>query len=460
MCLALTFVANGVQYMFRPSHSDNHIDQCSETDCVNNNITFSLFANDSINYLTNDVRLVFSPGIYTLESKFLVENVHSLSMFVWPISSSKALITCGPNARFEFRNVSIVNASGFEFDGCFENHVVSVDHFQLENSRFIGNGQVIVNGTVLIIENSTANLDSVAFISAVETLQTRDTPQEQELPLSCTAGAIETIDAVTGIMLRRSNIQITQSSFEGNRVGLGAVIYDAVGSDITIVSTTFVNNSAAEHCNNNCCFAGGIVYVRKSQGSTVKLYHTKFEKNFGVAIFIHSNGQNVYTSMVSITHSEFVDNTAMGPRKLFNGVFIGGSLVHLDSIMVTVSFSKFTNNRASVAVVYIPYQYTVAENLTNNVFSDNSATYDVFVSPSCLPGLTLSLGSTRCVHCSANWHQDLIRNCSSCFYSWYSFSYVYVGSQHDSCCWYSQWNIFLCSYYCSSKCRPKVFFTI
>ena len=57
---------------------------------------------------------------------------------------------------------------------------------------------------------------------------------------------------------------------------------------------------------------------------------------------------------------------------------------------VAVSFSKFTNNRASVAVVSrdIPYQYTVAGNLANNVLSDNSATYDVFVSPSCRPGFT------------------------------------------------------------------------
>ena len=315
----------------------------------------------------------------------------------------------GPNARFEFRNISIVTVSGLEFIECFENHVVFVGHFQLENSGFFGNGQAIVNGSVLIIEESTATLDSVVFLSAVEKLQTNAGPQE--IPQNCTVG---TVHAVIGILLRRSNIRITQSWFEGNKVDLGAVIYDAIGSDIIIFNSTFVNNncSVAEHCNNDCCLAGGIVYVSKSQGSTVKLYHSKFEKNVGVVIFVHSQGENVYTSTVSITHSEFVDNIITGRQKLSTRLIgcSSESLVCLDAVMITVSFNKFTNNRASFAVVYmyIPYHYTLAGNLTNNVFSDNSAAYEVFVSSNCQQGLALSLGSNRCVQCSENWRRDLI----------------------------------------------------
>ena len=379
------------------------MDQCNEVDYVDDDLSLSHFVDNSINYLTNDTRLILLPGNYTLESNLLVENIHSLSMFAWPISSSKAVITCGHNVRFEFRNISIVTVSGLEFIECFENHMVSVGHFQLENSGFFGNGQAIVNGSVLIIEESTATLDSVVFLSAVDKLQTSAGPQE--IPQNCT---VRTVDAVIGILLRRSNIRITQSRFEGNNVGLGAVIYDAIGSDIIIIDSTFVNNSVAEHCNNNCCLAGGIVYVSKSQGSTVKLYHSKFEKNVGVVIFVYSQGETVYTSTVSITHSEFIDNIITGPRKLFNGLLVGSSLVYLDAVMITVSFSKFTNNRASFAVVYIPYHYIVAGNLTNNVFSDNSAAYEVFVSSKCQQGRALSLGSNCCVQCSENWCQDLI----------------------------------------------------
>ena len=47
---------------------------------------------------------------------------------------SKAIIVCGRNVRFGFKNVSIVTMSGLEFVGCFNTFVVSVGRFQLENS--------------------------------------------------------------------------------------------------------------------------------------------------------------------------------------------------------------------------------------------------------------------------------------------------------------------------------------
>ena len=88
-----------------------------------------------------------------MESEFIVENVHScILQLVRPGSSSKAVIICGHNARFKFRNVSTVTVSGLKFVGCFENHVIFVSQFQLENSIFFGSGQAKVNGTVLSID--------------------------------------------------------------------------------------------------------------------------------------------------------------------------------------------------------------------------------------------------------------------------------------------------------------------
>ena len=112
-------------------------------------LTLSQFVNKSSIYLTNDTALnqIFSPGNYSLESELIIENVQLFSMYGWSISLSKAVITCGDNARFEFRNVGIVTVSGLEFVGCFENYVLSVGQFQLENSAFCGNGQAIVNST-------------------------------------------------------------------------------------------------------------------------------------------------------------------------------------------------------------------------------------------------------------------------------------------------------------------------
>ena len=399
LCLILSCVAtidaDEVHYILRPSRSQSCGNQPSRSAC---DITFSEFINNSTDYLTNDTRLIFSSGNYSLESELVVENVHSFSMFAWPGSSSKAVITCGQNARFEFRNVSTVTVSGFEFIGCLENHVIFVDQFQLENSEFFGSGQPVVNGTALIIEESVASLDRIAFVSAIEILQNSAMPQVSE---SCYTGTIETTDAVIGISLKRSNIRITQSRFEGNNVGLGAVIYNELGSDVVISNTVFANNSAAEYCNDYCCFAGGIVYISRQHRSSMKIYHNKFERNVEVAISSHGN--NTY---VNIVHNQFVNNLVIGQRTLLPEIFQSSSLVTLAGVMATVSLSEFVNNKASIALVNM--RFTTAENLTNNVFIDNSAVYEVYVSLDCRPGHGLSLGSSRCIQCSENWLRNLI----------------------------------------------------
>ena len=468
-------------YVIRPSQSQSCPgDRYSSTAaCVDNELTLSLFVNNSSNYLTNDTTLIISPGNYSLESELVVENVYSFSIFAWPATSSKIVITCGHNARFAFRNISIVTVSGLEFVGCFENHVLSVGQFQLENSGFFGNGQPLVNGTVLSIEESTANLNRVAYVSVIlldnEPLTIQQISELQN-PNNCTelAQIFSTVDRAIGISLTRSSISITQSCFEGNNVGLiGGVIYDEFGSDITIVNTTFINNSASDsytaytcYCSNDCNnFTSGIVYAN-GHGNTVKIYASEFVQNAGLIIFgdncnmfitnhsklinnnikytffaaaVHVTYTNLtishstftnngaalvethYGVITSIDHSKFINNT--GSRILyattsaisvthseFADNAVTQSLLYLDGEMITLYLNEFINNNIITddwAVVDIRY-YTSAENLTNNVFSDNSAAYEVFIPPFCRPGQGLSLGSSRCIECPKNWHRDLI----------------------------------------------------
>ena len=479
-CLG-TAVASEAQYIIRPSRSQGYCcDQCStNADSMNNSLTLSQFVNNSIDYLANDTALILSPGNYRFDSELVVENVHSFSMFAWPSLSSKAVIVCSHNARFEFSNVSIVTVSGLEFVGCFNNNVLSVDHFQLENSQFFGNGQTIVNSTVLTIEESSANLDKVAFTSIAK--------QPSMLPENCACTAtVSTMctHRVIGILLRTSSIKITQSWFEGNDVGVGGVIYGEVSSDITIINTTFVNNlnnitnNVHYYCRDYCNITeipnghtGGVVYA-SSYKSTVEIYDSQFANNVGVVIsgdncsmlitntkfinneysgpyaivFVHdvcltishstftNNMGNVLSAQYtnsSISYSQFVGNSAfttlisMGVSRgkigidhcelidnTENSILVDNTLrdalVYIDGDMITISLSKFMNNRAW-RVVWI-YYYTTAENLTNNVFVNNSATYEVLVDPHCRPGhgLGYSLGSHHCIQCSENWRQDLI----------------------------------------------------
>ena len=331
LCLG-TIVASEVHYVIIiPSQLQTCGDRCCNAETVDNHLTLSQFVNNSNDYVMNDTRLIFSPGKYSLESELIIENVHLFSMFAWPSLSLKAVLVCGHNARFEFRNVSIVTVSGLEFVGCSQNHVESVGQFKLENSAFFGNDQAIVNGKVLIIDKSTANLDRVAFVSVTDL----------ELPENCTQAATV---RVIGILLQRSSVGITQSRFEGNKVGLGAVICDEFGSDITIVNTTFVNNSASKlDAAFNCDFVnynitsaitGGIVYTNSHGSTTVKIYDSKFVGNVGVVIF----GANC--SML-ITHTKFFNNKYSAPF----------TTVYANDTDLIVSDSTFTNNTGMVLQV-------------------------------------------------------------------------------------------------------------
>ena len=201
-------VASEVYYTIRPSQSQSCGNSyVSHTECsMANDLTLSQFINNINNFLTNNTRLIFSSGNYSLidsKSELVVQDVHSFSMSVWPGSSSKALIICSYNARFEFRNVSTVTVSGLEFIGCLEHFVIYVVRFQVENSGFFGNDQAMVNGTVMSIEESSASLDRVAFMSTVEKLETSATPQ---VPEDCLVGTIKTTNAVIRILSKSSNI--------------------------------------------------------------------------------------------------------------------------------------------------------------------------------------------------------------------------------------------------------------
>ena len=116
MCLA-TVAVSEVHYVIRPLQSQSCGNRYSSAAaCVDNDFTLSWFVENSSKYLTNDGSLIFSTGNYSLNSEFIVENVRSFLMLHGLFLQGRLyMITCGHNARFEFRNVGSVTVSGLEF---------------------------------------------------------------------------------------------------------------------------------------------------------------------------------------------------------------------------------------------------------------------------------------------------------------------------------------------------------
>ena len=295
LCLIMSFLATDsviANYIIgKPSQIQN-CDDCVECDC--GNLTLSQFVNNLSSYLrvTGDTTLIFLPGNYSLESELLVENVHSFSMYAWHGSSSKAMITCHHSARFEFRNISTVTVSGLEFVGCSENRVISVDQFQLENSGFIGNAIIPRPGTVLSIEQSTAKLDRILFLSHNSEFH---------------AAIVCAID---------SNLTVSHNTFKSN-TGPGDVL--------KVGNTNNVSLSCSELVSNQNGYYGRI-----------NIEHTKFINNAGPGSilracqiemsisyneFLCNNGVhllNFYGVLTSIDHSKFINNTGTSILRVAN----------------------------------------------------------------------------------------------------------------------------------------------
>ena len=123
-------------------------------------------------------------------------------------------------------------------------------------------------------------------------------------------------------------------------------------------------------------------------GGQTSIDHNTFANNIGRIL----NAFDINT--VSIYHNELVNNTAYG-------------LIILDAEMVTISLNEFISNKVNFELVGTAY-HTPPENITNNVFIDNSAIYDVYIYSGCRPGLSLSLNSSHCIKCHKHWYLNLL----------------------------------------------------
>ena len=178
-------------------------------------LTLSQFVKNSSDYLVNDTQLIFASGNHTLESELLVENVLSFSISVESIlTSSRAVIVCDYNGKFQFSNTTTVKVNGVDFIGCFENYISFVGHFLLDNSKFYS--EALVNGTVLTIDKSRATLHRVAFISTVRA-SVQNGAAYLNSSESCPTDVL-LLNQTTVISSRKSITVVTQGWFERNHV--------------------------------------------------------------------------------------------------------------------------------------------------------------------------------------------------------------------------------------------------
>ena len=261
LSLCFAFRGDEVAYI-KPSPDD----RCPTRSCFTLS-QFAVVVQSKLNYSV----LMFLPGNHCLGSDLFITNISEFSM-VSKNSSLHLNITCRQNANFIFNKISNMSIKGLKFCGC-SLRISSSDQLRIEDSTFLG--QEGSETALEIIDTSASATNSYFAFNMVGS--SRGPIQvlvykEQEYP------DLSVITNVGGaIIANQSNISIIRSEFEGNCAAVGGAIFATMGSNVTIINSTFVNNSVNS---STSITRGGVLYSEIGRNSVTKASVVLFGNNF------------------------------------------------------------------------------------------------------------------------------------------------------------------------------------
>jgi hypothetical protein len=168
-------------------------------------------------------------------------------------------------------------------------------------------------------------------------------------------------------------------SFQGNFFGddeevpLENVIF-VFNSTLSVRYSMFTNNTVP-----------AIVAI----SSNASVIHNVFTDNNGKILMFFT-----HTSM-TLFHNELVDNTAINLIR------------HGIAENTAIGLNVFKKNRVDLGLISFSYEVELEENITSNVFIDNRAVFEIYIDSDCEPGLSRSLGGSRCIKCPEFWYLNL-----------------------------------------------------
>ena len=291
---------------------------------------FMLYTNSEGN---ENFTLVFLPGNHNLETQITFTNHSNVSMVKSTNASQPVIITCNNDANFEFIELNSLRVVGLTFVGCAGIRVESVHLFTMEQSLFegqnVGSALKLNRVTAIIFDsyfNSCKGESIIYFVTCC-----LDTGFEPYTTTLTVGGAI---------VVNHSQLVIHNSEFRHNKADIGGVIFSVGQSNISIISSNFINNRASfDPSSYRYCFCGG--------GA------------------LHSDD----TSRIYINNSRFTGNSALKS----GGVL---SVVGTDTSVAITDNNTFTNNSAGqdggVVSVY-PSNSSITLTVSNSDMMNNSA---------------------------------------------------------------------------------------
>ena len=364
-------------YYITPSRYD----VCPKLPCL----TLSQFINYSGKVKSLNISLIFRNGHHLLDCDFSVKSLELLSMKTY-LQSDSAVISCLPDASFNFKNFTFLFIKHLNFVGCGNNKISLVQHLQIEESTFTGRNR---SATAL-------NVYAANFTIISDCVFTSNYRGSYSGPLEILKMHIshkyKGVFAYAGgaIIVNSTNVIINSSRFEDNSAEIGGAIF-SVDTNMTILNSSFIRNyvrfrpnllgfggvlhfetSSKLHCNvvvktcefhNNCAYFGGAI---STYGCSTRIDTSLFDSNSAIV-----NGgvmEIQHNSKVVLRKSTCTFNTAIK----CGGVF---SLSNSSSVKI-VSSHLFNNTasesggvvKANTQAVVIIINSTLRNNVVNESF--------------------------------------------------------------------------------------------
>ena len=182
-------------------------------------LTLAQFAADSTSYFGNEtnISLSFLPGSHCLDGELSLSHVDNFSMTKDTGSNGTVFVECGSQSRrFSISETTSATIKDLHFIGCGGNRVSQVEQFIVEDTIFQG---MEGRGTALALNVT----DSIVSDS--------------------------TADRSCGVILAGSGsiISIHSSTFTNNSAAQDGGVMRASGSSFNITNSTFTNNSVARY---------------------------------------------------------------------------------------------------------------------------------------------------------------------------------------------------------------------
>ena len=124
--------------------------------------TLSQFATNQSQPQLNTT-LLFLSGNHSLDLDIFIADIDHFYMLTYPSTSlSLSIVQCLQNSSISLSNITTVLIHQFEFYGCGDNSISSVEKLTVQNCSFIGSES---SGTALNIIHSNADFINCSFLS-------------------------------------------------------------------------------------------------------------------------------------------------------------------------------------------------------------------------------------------------------------------------------------------------------